>query len=282
MSGFAGSISEFIHKFIEQYHYLKVNANECSITFAVLYRYLQPALFAKNTLKVPHNYQSLMISIITPVLNEKQQLPGFLKQLSSLQGSFECLMVDGGSTDGSVEIIREHPEVKLLRSEKGRGRQMNVGAQNAKGEVLLFLHVDTFLPTNAINLIEESMLENNVVGGCFQLKFDVAHPLLAFISWFSRFNHSLFTYGDQALFVKRDEFMKAGMFRELQFMEDVEVQFRLRKRGKFIQLPEKVITSARRFLKNGIIRQFLTDAFLVSLYRMGVSADRLKRYYPEP
>lgn len=221
-----------------------------------------------------------MISIITPVLNEKQQLPGFLKQLSCLEGSFECLIVDGGSTDGSIEIIKKHPEVKLFQSDKGRGRQMNVGARDAKGEVLLFLHVDTLLPKNAVCLIEESMLENNVVGGCFQLKFDVEHPLLAMYSWFSQFNHSLFTYGDQALFVKKDEFIDAGLFKELQFMEDVEVQFRLRKRGKFIQLPEKVITSARRFLKNGIIRQFVTDALLVGLYRMGVSADRLKKYYP--
>lgn len=225
------------------------------------------------------NYQSPMISIITPVLNEKQQLPGFLKQLSCLEGSFECLIVDGGSTDGSLEMMRKCPDIRLLQSDKGRGLQMNTGALEAKGDILLFLHVDTLLPDNAIRLIEQTISKKGVVGGCFQLEFDVKHPLLELYSWFSRFNHSLFTYGDQALFVKRDEFIEAGLFEELQFMEDVEVQFRLRKRGKFIQLPEKVITSARRFLKNGIIRQFVTDAFLVGLYRMGVSADRLKRFY---
>lgn len=222
-----------------------------------------------------------MTSIIIPVYNAASHLEKMLRYTLSLNGNFEVIVVDGGSTDQSISIIQSFPQVKLYRAPKGRSHQMNKGANHAKGDVLLFLHADTYLPENGINEISEIMNDTNCIGGSFYLKFDHDHRMLKLYSTCSKINHSLFTYGDQGIFCRASVFHKIGGFMEIPIMEDVEIQFRLRKTGNFIKLPQAVTTSAHRFIENGIVRQMLVDIGLVFLYRLGASPYWLKKYYPD-
>ena len=130
-------------------------------------------------------------------------------------------------------------------------------------------------------MIESLLAQEGIVAGSFTLQFDYHSPFLRLFACFSRINHTLFTYGDQGLFMNRQIFEHIGGFKEIPLMEDVEIQKRLRKRGRFVKLRPAVITSARRFRSCGIVRQQLLNIFLVLMYHAGVSPDRLKCYYKE-
>lgn len=221
----------------------------------------------------------MVISIIIPALNEEGYIGTTLEHLSTLKGNFEIIVVDGGSRDNTLAIINQYPVVKALSSEKGRAAQMNRGALNAHGEIVLFLHADTYLPPDAYMRIVEYLENPNHVGGSFYLTFDKKHILLKFYSWCSRWSAEFFTYGDHAIFVKKEVFQKIGGYKQLSFMEDGEIQKRLRKAGKFKKLKCAVLTSARRFEKVGVLKQLLIDVLLVSFYKTGVSPYRLKQFY---
>jgi len=222
-----------------------------------------------------------MISIIIPTLNEEKTIANCLISIRDQPESHEIVVVDGGSTDNTAAIVRGFSEVKLLRMiEKGRWRQMNRGAMAAEGQILLFLHADTQLPEGGLGKIKAQMAQTRVVAGSFSLSFDHASPLLRLFARFSRINLSLFTYGDQGLFVTRRTFQYIGGFAEIPLMEDVEIQKRLRRLGRFVKVDQSVVTSSRRFLSSGIVRQQLLNTGLVLLYHAGVSPYRLKRYYP--
>lgn len=166
-------------------------------------------------------------------------------------------------------------------SEKGRAKQMNYGAGIATGEVLLFLHADTLLPINFYQSVWDHLQNPKYTGGSFKLNFDKKHPLLKVYSWCSKLSWEFLTYGDHAIFIKKDVFQHIDGFREIPFLEDVEIQKRLRKAGKFKKLSTAVTTSARRFEKAGTTRQLITDVLLVGFYKLGVSPARLKRFYKD-
>ena len=194
----------------------------------------------------------------------------------------EIIVVDGGSRDGTRGIARAYAGTRCLRShDTGRGAQMNFGAAAAQGDILLFLHADTALPPKGLAMIRSHMDQSDTVGGCFALSFDHNHPLLKLYAQFSRINHALFTYGDQGLFMRRQVFEQIGRYPEIPLMEDVHIQRRLRKMGRFIKIHYPVTTSARRFIVNGIIRQQLFNIGLVLVYHSGISATRLKRFYSD-
>lgn len=219
-----------------------------------------------------------MVSIIVPTLNEEATIATLLTNLKSQNGDFEIIIVDGGSHDKTFTIAKSFSPIKLLSSAQGRAIQMNNGANIACGDILLFLHADTILPPNAILAIENSLVKK-VVAGCFYLKFDHPNFLLKVYSQFSKINHSLFTYGDQAMFIKTSVFNTIKGFSDIPIMEDVEIQSRLKAHGKFIKLSIPVQTSARRFLKNGIIWQQIVNIMLILLFKLGVSPENIKRYY---
>jgi len=220
-----------------------------------------------------------LISVIIPISNEAEILESFLRKLLNQPGDLEILVADGGSTDGTLEVLRRFPDVRQVGSGGGRGKQMNVGAREARGEILLFLHVDTTLPANALLRIEETLADLSVAAGSFSLEFDHSGRFFRVLSIFARINHPFFTYGDQGLFLRASTFRRIGGFKEIPVMEDVEIQERLRKVGTFIKLREPVLTSARRYLRNGPLRQHLITTSVVLLYHLGVSPHFLGRCY---
>jgi rSAM/selenodomain-associated transferase 2 len=221
-----------------------------------------------------------MVSVIIPTLNEADVIASSLRRLLEHQGDFEVIVVDGGSADGTVDIIQRYPQVRLAISKRGRGIQMNAGARLASGYVLLFLHADTYLPPAGLEMIGAAMADSRVVGGAFLMNFDSPNLLLRAMSRFTRINHILFTYGDQGLFVRANTFADIGGFKSLSIMEDVEIQRRLRSRGTFVKIRHPVTTSARRFIRVGILRQQFVNTILVLLFHLGVSPSVLERYYP--
>ena len=222
-----------------------------------------------------------MISVIIPTLNEEKNIGRCLKKLDEQTGPHEIIVVDGGSQDNTAAIVRSFPQVKwICVPEAGRGRQMNQGAKGAKGNILLFLHADTSLPPGGLGMIKTAMGKSaNVVAGSFSLSFHHRNSFLCLFSHLSRINHILFTYGDQGLFVSRGTFECLGGYAEIPLMEDVEIQKRLRRNGCFVKIRHPVVTSARRFLSNGIVRQQLLNTALVILYHAGVTPRRLKQFY---
>ncbi|MGH9711816.1 MAG: TIGR04283 family arsenosugar biosynthesis glycosyltransferase [Candidatus Acidiferrales bacterium] len=224
--------------------------------------------------------EELSIGIVVPVFNEATTLGTRLQALRDVaQSRSPVVVVDGGSTDGSASIARRFFHTEMAE-QANRGHQLNRGAQCLMNDVLLFLHADSRLPRGFDFYIQRALANPCVVGGCFRLQFDVSRPLLRFYSWFTRFPGRFFHFGDQAFFVRREVFLKMGGFQPLPFLEDVDFLRRLRHFGEFAILPVAVLTSARRFVRRGVVRQQLANIILVTLFELGVSVDRLAPLYP--
>ncbi len=221
------------------------------------------------------------LSIIVPVLNEAPRLPALLANLAARCGEAEAIIVDGGSTDGSAEVARAAGWARVLATPAGRARQMNAGAAAAAGEVLLFLHADTLLPDSASDDIRAALADPEVVGGRFDVRLD--HPgrlyraVEALMNVRSRWS-GIWT-GDQAVFVRRAVFRRLGGFADIPLMEDVEFTRRLKRAGRGACLRSRVITSARRWERDGPARTILLMWALRFLYRAGVPPVRLHRWY---
>ncbi|HEY4000004.1 MAG TPA: TIGR04283 family arsenosugar biosynthesis glycosyltransferase [Candidatus Xenobia bacterium] len=210
----------------------------------------------------------MRVSVVMPVLNEAGQVRESLDLLQA-HGPDEVIVVDGGSTDGTLEQVGAG--VCVLRSPRGRATQMNRGAAVATGDVILFLHADTRLPPGALAAVRQT-----APGGRFRLRFDRPHPLLAFYAGFTRW--SLCSFGDAAFFVRREVFQALGGFSETVPFEDVEFWRRLRRFGPVV-LPLTVTTSARRFVRRGAVRQMAVNLALAAWAGLGGRVSR--RWYPE-
>ena len=205
----------------------------------------------------------LSIGIVVPVFNEVSTLEAFLARLREVAGRCPIVVVDGGSTDGSARIGRQFFQTKVVEL-PNRGGQLNHGAHFLGNDVLLFLHADSQLPRGFDYYVRGALQDPRVAGGCFRLEFDVPHPLLRFYCWFTRFPGRFFHFGDQGFFVRREVFWSMGGFRSLPLLEDVDFLRRLRRYGRFVTLPVPVVTSARRFLQRGVLRQQLANILLVA------------------
>jgi rSAM/selenodomain-associated transferase 2 len=222
---------------------------------------------------------NLSVGIVVPVYNEAATLDHYLSRLYEVtRGRYPVVVVDGGSSDNTRDIARRYFDTECVPL-PNRGAQLNHGAQCLATDVLLFLHADSELP-RGFDFYLRTALAEDVVGGCFRLQFDRAHPLLKLYCWFTRFRWRFFHFGDQGFFVRSEVFREMGGFAPLPFLEDVDFLKRLKKRGKFATLPAAVKTSARRFVQGGILRQQLANIFLVALFELGVAAERLARVYP--
>lgn len=186
------------------------------------------------------------ISIIVPVFNERAALPQLLDQLAPLAQDAEVIVVDGGSTDGTPELLP--PEVRLVRAKKGRGVQLNAGAEASTGEVLLFLHADCLLPPDALCEIQRVMRTHRV--GAFGIRFDTPSLLMRCCAVLSNFRCYVrrIPFGDQGVFLERELFFEMGMFAPIPVMEDFRFALDLRSRGLAPgKTSQRLVTSARRF-----------------------------------
>jgi len=229
----------------------------------------------------------LKISLVVPIYNEADGLSAFLNHLNPFP-LFEMIVVDGGSSDQSTRILsnwEKDPKAlchrRFVTTARGRGRQMNAGAKEAKGEVLLFLHADTRLPAHALRPILKTMADREHVGGAFRLSIDSAHLILKMISFSANLRSRFLQlpYGDQGYFVRQTVFEAMGGYADLPLMEDVEFIGRLKHRGKITLLNTTVKTSARRWKRQGYAFTSLRNAMILCLYFLGMSPHRLAQWY---
>ena len=206
-----------------------------------------------------------MISVIIPAYNEEKVLPGTLQALFKQPGEFEVILVDGGSTDRTCDIARASAGVHLFNASKGRASQMNAGANQAKGEWLLFLHADTILPDGAIQRLNDMGGDQAIQAGGFMHQFSGDDWRLRFISFLDNFRctRSRIIYGDQALFVRRTLFEQLGGFPNQPILEDVAFCVRLIKVTTPLLLFPPVVTDARKFIKMGIWRSFVRVLLII-------------------
>jgi|CXWL01.1.fsa_nt_gi rSAM/selenodomain-associated transferase 2 len=219
----------------------------------------------------------MRVSVVIPTLDEAGRIETLIVGLIG-QGFDEIVVADGGSRDATAALAAAAGAL-VVSTSRGRGRQLSAGAGAASGDILFFVHADSLPPAGARRRIETALANEGVSAGCFRLTFDVAHPLLRFYAFMSRINHSLFTYGDQGLFLRRSTYQRIDGYRDLPLFEDVEILQRLRRIGRIVKLNAPMVTSARRFLRDGVARRELMSAGLVALYHLGVAPVRLERWY---
>ena len=225
--------------------------------------------------------ESLRLSVIVPALNEAT---GIGRTLAPLQGArahgVEVIVVDGGSTDATATLAAPLAD-KVIASPRGRANQMNAGADAAGAPVLLFLHADTCLPDGALDALLDGLAQTACAWGRFDVQIEGDSRMLpvvaAMINWRSRL--SGIATGDQAMFVRRADFVATGKFPAQPLMEDIELSRRLKRRSAPLCLRLKVRTSGRRWSERGVWRTIVLMWRLRLLYCLGVSPERLAKAY---
>ena len=232
------------------------------------------------------------LSVIIPVLNEERSLARILSAFESWERTAsEIIVVDGGSTDRTLDIAGDYP-CTVISAGKGRASQMNAGADYSTGEILLFLHADTALPAAFAQLIKEALHREagdskgfkEAEWGWFDVRLDGDGFAFRVIEWFMTVRARLTRVctGDQALFVRRNLFEAVGRFPELPLMEDVALSKTLRRTAPARPIAKRVTTSSRRWQTQGVVRTVLLMWELRLRYFLGESPQALhKRYYPE-
>ena len=217
------------------------------------------------------------LSIIVPTLNEEASLRRVLQR--ALEIGDEVIVSDGGSSDQTLAIARSLG-VTTVSGTPGRGVQLNRGAAGCETEILLFLHADTELPSNAGDEIRTAVA-NGAIGGGFHVVFDNRRPLLRLGNRLVAWRTSIFStpLGDQAQFVLRHVFTQLGGYREWPILEDLDFARRLKRRGPLKILAGPATTAARRFVGQGILRTVLINWTIWFLYWVGISPHRLARLY---
>ena len=222
-----------------------------------------------------------LVSIIIPTLNEASVIEATLSHLTEQSAPFECIVVDGGSTDGTRDRARS-AGASVLHTTQGRGPQLNRGAEAASGSLLLFLHADTRLPSGGLTQIRHALGLPSVSAGTFRLQFDESTPLLRFYAWCTRWPWIRLCFGDRGLFVTRQAFDAVGGYPDWPLFEDLEMAARLDAYGRFRFLNTAVTTSARRFRRNGPLQQQLRNLYLWLHYIIGTDPERLAHLYQYP
>jgi len=218
----------------------------------------------------------LSLSIVIPALNEAERIEAALRALAPLRGrGCEVIVVDGGSAD-ATRALAEPLCDRVVSSARGRGVQMNAGARHAAGDALLFLHVDTFLPSDSDLLIDKAL--ENRLWGHFDVEIEGRPRLLKVVAWAMSLRSRLsgIATGDQAIFVRRDAFPG---FEPIALMEDIAFSRQMKRRGAPACLRERVRTSGRRWEKRGVLRTVVLMWRLRLLYYFGARPERLARLY---
>lgn len=219
------------------------------------------------------------ISIIIPTLNEEAILRRNLSQLRQ-ETKCEIILTDGGSSDETLSIAKEFG-CRIVCGDSGRGKQMNRGTDIARGDIVLFLHADTFLPADFPSLIEKTLKDKSISLGCFSLQTDKNSYRMAIICFFANLRSRFLSmpYGDQAFFTTKEQFVEMGGFPEVEIMEDYIFARKMKKVGKIITLQEPVITSARRWQNIGPAKTTLLNQVILLAHLLGVRPKVLAKIY---
>jgi rSAM/selenodomain-associated transferase 2 len=234
----------------------------------------------RNEVAAPEGVDAPVLSVIVPVLNEAAGIVAVLQPLAALrQRGVEVLVVDGGSQDDTVAWARPHADA-VLSAPRGRARQMNHGAAQARGAVLWFVHADTLIPPEADRRVRTA-IDAGALWGRFDVRIVGQHPMLRVVAALMNLRSRLsgIATGDQALFVRRDAFERVGGFPDQPLMEDVELSKRLRALGAPACLRERVATSGRRWETRGVWRTIVLMWRLRWRYWRGESAQALAEAY---
>jgi rSAM/selenodomain-associated transferase 2 len=223
----------------------------------------------------------MKLSIIIPILNEAQGLPSLLQHLFPLyRHGVEIVLVDGGSTDGSAALA-EFAGFTVLRTGRGRARQMNAGASAATGDVLLFLHADTLLPDGVEQIVSQALADGCHVWGRFDVHITGRSRMLRIVATLMNLRSRLtgIATGDQAMFMTREAFGSAGGFPEQPLMEDIELSKLLLELSPPACIARRATTSGRRWESRGVWRTIFLMWRLRWGYWRGVPPDELARVY---
>ena len=219
------------------------------------------------------------ISIIIPTLNESKNIKA---TLASTQAStnVEVIVVDGGSQDNTVDIVQSLG-VKVITGYQNRACQMNAGAMNATGDILLFLHADTLLPADFDAMIRTALQQPLNIAGAFALRINAPQTGLRLVEWGVKLRSKWLQmpYGDQGIFITKQIFNSIGGFPELPIMEDFELMRYLKRLGKITFIPVPVTTSPRRWLKKGVLQTTLINQVVIIGYFLGVSPKKIRSWY---
>ncbi len=223
----------------------------------------------------------MRISIIVPALNEAEGIDAVLMGLALLRNrGHELIVVDGGSSDDTAALARRAAD-RVVAAPRGRSSQMNAGAALARGEVLLFLHADTRLPENADTRILQGLAAGGKAWGRFDVRIEGKSRLLPVIAFFMnlRSRATGIATGDQAMFVRREAFWRAGGFPPLELMEDIALSRSLKRLSRPLCLADEVVTSGRRWERRGVLRTVLLMGWLRLAFFLGAAPANLARLY---
>lgn len=219
------------------------------------------------------------LSVVIPTFNEEAVIAETLRRIVVSVAPHELIVADGCSVDDTA--ARARPYATVLAVPGTRGAALNRAAMFATGDVLLFVHADTLLPTGAETAIARALQNAEVIGGAFRLRFDHPGRLATLLARHVNVRSSLSNifFGDQGLFVRREIFERAGGYKEWSVMEDMEILGRLRPHGRLALLDEEVVTSTRRHRKNGWVKTIGTIWIMTLLHGLGVSGHAMTRWY---
>jgi glycosyltransferase involved in cell wall biosynthesis len=221
----------------------------------------------------------VLISIIIPTDNDTDIIAGALAQLSEQSGEFEIIIVDGGETDNALSLVEGRARV-VSAPGLPRGSRLNVGAAAARGDILLFLWPDSYLPANALAAIERNLeLLPQTIGGNFHLKFDKDTLFTRWLArWLKQQRYQGHYEGNSGIFIRREAFQTLGGFRPYDILADYDLARRMEDYGPTLYLPETVIVSSRKFQGRPLKLAF-TWLLIHSLFTLGVHPNRLARWY---
>ena len=223
----------------------------------------------------------LRLSVLVPAWNDHAHLAKLLPALVRQNTVAEVIVVDASPNPRTAQAVEGCDGIYLRAAQPNRGAQMNLAAERATGDVLIFHHADSILSAAHVAAIICALRDPQIIGGAFYRKFDHRHPRLLWLETVARFltRHGGSFFGDQSVFVRRETFRALGGFAPIPLMEDIEFSRRLRRAGKVAVLDPPMESSARRHAERGTWRTSLQNGLFIALYKFGLSPTHLHRWY---
>lgn len=221
------------------------------------------------------------VSIIIPTYNEAESIGKLLRHLKKYGDDrlLEIIVVDGGSTDRTVEIAKSHHATCFISEIKGRAAQMNAGYRHSTGDLLYFVHADSFPPPGYLDDLSYAV-NSGYESGCYRFRFDSDRLLLKVNSWFTRFDRIMCRGGDQTLFITRSLFEMLGGFREdFMIMEDYDLIQKVQREASFKIIPKDVVVSARKYENNAYLKVNFANLVIFLMYFSGARQQTMVSAY---